>query len=341
MKILNKILALLCALMIACSAVACAGDEAPTQILPGASTEAPTQTPTEIPTVENTEKITQATTETPTEAPTENVTDSPTEAPTEKPTEAPTEPAEIPALTHPVLNIPEYLCDITVEINGGVPSFTDNQIVADSYEHYSELDSLGRCGITVACLGKDLMPTDDRGSISHVTPTGWQSGGVYERAHLIGWQLAGENANKQNLVTGTCELNRAMLGFENMIADYIKETGNHVMYRVTPIFERNNLVCSGIWMEACSVEDGGEGISFNVYIHNVQSHYDIDYATGEFEFCLEDVTYVINKNNYKYHKPTCSSVSKMNEENKIYYYGTKEELEEDYPSATPCGSCKP
>ena len=177
-----------------------------------------------------------------------------------------------------------------VIINDNVPFFTEEEIVDESYEKYGELDGLGRCTVCIACIGTDLMPTEDRGSISHIKPTGWQSvkydfiSGeyLYNRCHLIGHQLAGEDANRENLITGTKFLNiEGMLPFENMIADYVKETGNHVMYRVTPIFEGDNLVASGVLMEAISVEDNGEGICFNVYAYNCQPNVIIDYATGE------------------------------------------------------------
>ena len=174
-----------------------------------------------------------------------------------------------------------------VIINDNQPFFTEDEIVSVSYEKYGELDGLGRCTVCIACIGVDLMPTEDRESIGHVTPSGWVNAEydgqyVYNRCHLIGFQLTGENANRENLITGTRYLNiEGMLPFENKIADYIKETGNHVMFRVTPIYEGDNLVASGVLMEAWSVEDNGEGICFNVYAYNVQPGVIIDYATGE------------------------------------------------------------
>ena len=154
-------------------------------------------------------------------------------------------------------------------INNNVPSFSSNEITTVSFETYSNLDSLGRCGVATACIGKDIMPTEDRGEIGQVKPTGWHTVKydivdgkyLYNRCHLIGFQLTGENANKKNLITGTRYFNvDGMLPFENMVADYVKETNNHVMYRVTPVFEGNNLVAGGVYMEAYSVEDSGEGI---------------------------------------------------------------------------------
>lgn len=186
--------------------------------------------------------------------------------------------------------IPEYSGQAYVAINGNQPFFTEEDFTVQSYETYSELDSLGRCGVAQANIGQDLMPTEDRGSISSVKPSGWQKSSydfvdgksLYNRCHLIGWQLTAENANRQNLITGTRYLNvTGMLPFENMVADYIKETDNHVLYRVTPIFEGNDLVAQGVLMEAWSVEDNGEGVCFNVFCYNVQPGVVIDYATGE------------------------------------------------------------
>lgn len=193
--------------------------------------------------------------------------------------------------------VPEYSGEPYVVLQDNVPQFTSEEITEISFEEYSELDSLGRCGVAVASVGQDLMPTEERGSISQVKPTGWQSAKydivdgkyLYNRCHLIGFQLTAENGNKQNLITGTRYMNvDGMLPFENMVADYVKETNNHVMYRVTPVFEGENLVASGVEMEAYSVEDQGEGISFHVFVYNVQPGISIDYATGD--SCLEEET---------------------------------------------------
>ena len=186
--------------------------------------------------------------------------------------------------------IPEFYGEPYVAINGNVPFFVEEEYTTESYEYYSELDELGRCGVTMACIGLDIMPTEDRGEIGSVKPSGWHSVKydcvegkyLYNRCHLIGFQLAGENANKQNLITGTRYLNiEGMLPFENMVADYVQETGNHVLYRVTPIFEGDNLVATGVCMEGWSVEDGGEDICFCVFAYNAQPGIVIDYATGE------------------------------------------------------------
>ena len=187
-------------------------------------------------------------------------------------------------------DIPAFSGEPYVVIGEGKPLFDEDDLTTKSYEFYSELDDLGRCGYTMACIGKDLMPTEDRESISQVKPTGWKQKqydfvdgkSLYNRCHLIGFQLTGENANARNLITGTRYLNvEGMLPFENMVADYIKETGNHVIYRVTPIFQGDELVARGVQMEGFSVEDNGEGICFHVYVYNNQPGVTIDYATGE------------------------------------------------------------
>ena len=188
-----------------------------------------------------------------------------------------------------VEEIPEFSDAAYVAVNDNIPFFMPEEITEESYEYYSDLDELGRCGVTVACIGVDIMPTEDRGEIGGVKPSGWQSVKydcvegkyLYNRCHLIGFQLAGENANKKNLITGTRYLNiEGMLPFENLVADYVKETENHVMYRVTPLFEGDNLVAHGGLMDGWSVEDEGEGVCFCVYAYNAQPGVVIDYATG-------------------------------------------------------------
>ena len=186
--------------------------------------------------------------------------------------------------------IPEYSGESYIEINGNEPDFSEEEWSEESFEVYRELDSLGRCGTAYANVGTDLMPTEKRGSIGQVKPTGWQTvkydvvdgNYLYNRCHLIGYQLSGENANEKNLITGTRYMNvEGMLPFENMVADYVKETDNHVLYQVTPVYDGDNLVADGVQMEAYSVEDEGDGISYNVYVYNVQPGIEIDYATGE------------------------------------------------------------
>ncbi len=187
-------------------------------------------------------------------------------------------------------DIPDVSPDAYVVVNNNVPEFTEDDITTKAYEYYSELDSLNRCGYAMACVGKELMPTEERGSIGQVKPSGWHTVKydfvdgkyLYNRCHLIGFQLTGENANEKNLITGTRYMNvEGMLPFENMIADFVKETGNHVLYRVTPVFEEDDLVARGVQMEAYSVEDNGESISFHVFVYNKQPGVAIDYATGE------------------------------------------------------------
>ncbi len=187
--------------------------------------------------------------------------------------------------------IPVYSGEPYVILNDNQPDFQDMENMSGvDYEEYSELDVYGRCGVAEAIICQATMPTEERGSIGQVKPSGWHTVKydivdgkyLYNRCHLIGYQLAGENANHKNLITGTRYMNtEGMLPFENMVDDYVEETNYHVMYRVTPIYEGNNLVASGVQMEAKSVEDGGKGICFNVYVYNVQPGIEIDYATGE------------------------------------------------------------
>ena len=186
--------------------------------------------------------------------------------------------------------IPEYSREPYIVINDNKPEFSEDDLTEEAFETYSELDDLGRCGTAYANICMEIMPTEERGSIGQVKPTGWHmvkydnvdGKYLYNRCHLIGYQLAGENANEKNLITGTRYMNvEGMLPFEDMVADYVKETQNHVLYRVTPVFEEGNLVASGVQMEAMSVEDNGEGILYNVYVYNVQPGIGIDYATGE------------------------------------------------------------
>jgi hypothetical protein len=189
-----------------------------------------------------------------------------------------------------VNNLTEYTGKPYVVINNNEPNFDKSELVPKSFEKYAELDNLKRCGTADSIIGQDLMPTSKRENISSVKPTGWKSvkyngiegRNLYNRCHLIGFQLAGENANKRNLITGTRYLNtKGMLPFENMVADYVKETNNHVRYRVTPIFVGNELVARGVQIEAMSIEDNGKAIKFNVYCFNVQPNIEINYKTGD------------------------------------------------------------
>lgn len=286
--------------------------------------------------------------------------------------------AEAPAFS--LSSIAEYTDKPYVAVNGNVPYFTESELTDQSYEYYSDLDALGRCGTVCASIGQDLMPTEPRGSIGMVKPTGWHTVRyddlvdgkyLYNRCHLIGYQLTGENANTKNLITGTRYLNiDGMLPFENMVADYVKETGNHVMYRVTPIFEGDNLLANGVLMEGYSVEDKGAGVSYCVFAYNVQPGIEIDYATGESKLAdsaqqeeqktatvtptpspepekqepatgseASQADYILNTNTKKFHYPTCSSVNDMKEKNKQEFFGTRDEaISNGY---SPCGRCKP
>ena len=193
-------------------------------------------------------------------------------------------------VSYDLASIPEYSNDNYVVLNNNEPNFTESDYTTDSFERYSELDSLGRAKVAYANIGVDLMPTEERGSIGQVKPSGWHlvkydivnGKYLYNRCHLIGFQLTGENANEKNLITCTRQMNTVgMLEFENKVANYIKSTNNHVLYRVTPIYKDDNLLSSGVIMEAYSVEDSGEGIKFNIFVYNVQDGIDIDYKTGD------------------------------------------------------------
>lgn len=282
--------------------------------------------------------------------------------------------------------IPAYSGTPYTEVNGNQPYFTEEELTTQSFETYSELDSLGRCGMAYANVGQDLMPTEPRGEIGAVKPSGWHlvkydnvdGKYLYNRCHLIAYMLAAENANPQNLITGTRYLNvQGMLPFETKVCDYVKNTGNHVLYRVTPIFDGDNLLADGVLMEAYSVEDAGEGICFCVFAYNVQPGIGIDYATGdnwaessgtyqstaasvavetpapqpetdttvqtspELSVSQEsrETTYVLNTNTKKFHYPTCSSVDDMKEKNKQIYTGSREEVIN--MGYVPCKRCNP
>lgn len=242
-------------------------------------------------------------------------------------------------------------------VEDNIPDFTDAEKTATAYEQYSELDRLGRCGVAMACIGQELMPTEDRGSIGQVKPSGWQTVKydcvdgkyLYNRCHLIGYQLTGENANEKNLITGTRYLNvTGMLPFENLVADYVKETGNHVLYRVTPQFEGDDLVATSVRMEAWSVEDAGDGVCFDVLCYNVQPGIVIDYATGNSHESGETTTttttastyksevYVLNISSKKIHRQSCGQAAKMAAENRRE---TTDSLEELWNDGYECAGC--
>ena len=252
-------------------------------------------------------------------------------------------------------SIPAFSGEPYIILNNNVPKFTEKEYATQSYERYEDLDALNRCTLTMACIGSDLMPTEDRGEIGQVKPTGWVTAKydfvdgkyLYNRCHLIGFQLTGENANERNLITGTRYMNvDGMLPFENMVADYIKETGNHVLYRVIPVFDGENMVASGVTMEAWSVEDEGDGICFYVYVHNVQPGVEIDYATGESQLAPpvaipgeENFVYVVNTSSGKFHLENCSQWKSIKEENREIFTTTRSQmLAWDFE---PAGCCKP
>ena len=264
---------------------------------------------------------------------------------------------DLPESANSLLEVPPYSGQPYIAIHDNLPYFSEDEITDRSFEFYSPLDHLDRCGPATASIGLDLMPTEKRESIREVHPSGWQSvqydfvdgKSLYNRCHLIGFQLSGENANEQNLITGTRSLNiHGMLPFENMIADYVKETGNHVMYRVTPVFEKDHLVANGVLMEGLSVEDQGEGISFCVYAYNAEPGVVIDYKTGSnwpaeaSEATVEEdqaPVYILNTSSKKFHRVSCPGTKQMSEKNKEIYRGSRESLiEQGYK---PCGGCTP
>lgn len=253
-------------------------------------------------------------------------------------------------------DIPEFSGDDYITVNGNIPFFTQAEKQSkEAFEHYSELDSLGRCGAAYANICAELMPTGKREDISAIKPSGWRSislngkkgSSLYNRSHLIAYMLAGENANPQNLITGTEHFNQVTMQlFEMQVKEHLDSAGGHVLYRVTPVFSGNDLVAKGVLMEAFSVEDKGAGICFNVFCYNVQPDVWIDYATGEAFFdenavisAPEGTTYVLNTNRKKFHRPDCDSVFQMNEKNRVYVTWSRDEcIEQGY---SPCGSCKP
>lgn len=248
----------------------------------------------------------------------------------------------------------------------GTPDFGDLSGQTESFEEYAPLDALGRCGAATACIGRDLMPTKERGQISSIKPTGWQraeydfidGGLLYNRCHLIAYSLTAEDLNERNLITGTRQMNLAMTEFEKLVCDYVEDTGNHVLYRVTPVFEGIELVARGVQMEALSVEDGGEAICFNVFIPNEQDGVGIDYLTGYSWLAGESgdtsskngegaagksgdettCVYVLNTSSKRFHLPTCDSVPTISAKNKAESDKSRDELiAEGYK---PCGSCR-
>lgn len=259
--------------------------------------------------------------------------------------------------------LPDYAGEPWVVLGDGQPDFGDGQdLPGEGEEVYSPLDGLGRCGPAVACLGPETMPEEPRGEIGSVKPSGWHTVKydcvdgkyLYNRCHLIGYQLAGENANERNLITGTRFLNtQGMLPFENQVADYIEETGNHVLYRVTPVYDGADLLAWGVQMEAYSVEDQGAGVCFNVLCFNAEPGVAIDYATGASwadegvgkgtspaaEGEAPEMPYVLNTSSMKFHLPDCAGAARIAPQNRRETTASRQALlDQGY---TPCGSCGP
>ncbi len=272
---------------------------------------------------------------------------------------------------------PLYDGTASVQINGNIPEFTDEDLTTDAFEYYSPLDELGRCGPAFANICEELMPTESRGEIGDIKPSGWhtvryddliEDRYLYNRCHLIAFSLAGENDNPRNLITGTRYFNTAgMLPYEIQVAQYVESHHAHVLYRVTPVFENDNLLATGVKIEAYSVEDNGAGVCFNVFVFNVQPGIVLDYQTGDSSRLEETasepnpssgdisdesveengqdvsidpaVTYVVNLNTKRFHLPGCASVTEMKAKNRLDVFVSRDELiEEGY---VPCGLCKP
>lgn len=251
--------------------------------------------------------------------------------------------------------VPEYDTQPYVEINGNKPNF-DTSKYSEAFESYGELDELGRCTTCFANISKELMPTQERGAIGSIKPTGWHTVKydcvdgkyLYNRCHLIGYQLTAENANEKNLITGTRYMNvEGMLPFEERVAEYVKASGNHVLYRVTPIFRGSELVARGVQIEAQSLEDNGIGVCFNVYCYNVQPEIEIDYATGDSSYIGtkeandngEKQTYIVNTSTRKFHKESCENAQSIKPDNKKTYTGYRESLIKN--GYSPCSKCNP
>ncbi|QIB70724.1 DNA/RNA non-specific endonuclease [Aminipila butyrica] len=242
-------------------------------------------------------------------------------------------------------SIPAYSGEAYIAIGNNQPTFSEEELSRQAFEQYSPLDALGRCGTAYANIGTELMPSEKRGSIGQVKPTGWQTVKydnvdgkyLYNRCHLIGYQLTAENANERNLITGTRYLNvKGMLPFENLVADYIKETGNHVLYRVTPVYDGDNLLASGVLMEGYSVEDRGDGVCFYVYAYNVQPGIQIDYASGYSKLIedsdasdylgqAEEAEIRGNSRSKVYHSPGQSAYGEMEESKYLVVFHSEEE----------------
>lgn len=270
----------------------------------------------------------------------------------------PWEPIAPPRQTVALDAVPEFSGDPFVEIDGNEPSFSEAERRLDALETYAPLDGLGRCGAAFAVIGPDTVPTEERGSIGSVKPSGWHlvkydivdGAYLYNRCHLIAYRLAGENANERNLITGTRFMNtQGMVPFEKRVADYVERTGDRVLYRATPVFEGSDLVARGVHLEAESMGDGGAGVRFSVFVYNAQPGIAIDYATGEsrldgtFEasdgFDASQHDFVLNTSTKRFHRPDCPSVDDMKAANREGFDGTREEAEAR--GYVPCRRCEP
>lgn len=359
---MRRLTALLCSLLLVLSLTAC-GISVPGTTEELSSSTAQMTEPNY--TTGNNGEETQATISLPTE-PEATVGTTGWQEPSTEGTTATNEPTTNPAGTvgsFDLSSIPAYSGSPYFVVNNNEPFFSNSDYTTEAFEYYSELDALGRCGVAYANICKELMPTEERGEIGSVKPSGWVQNKydfvdgkyLYNRCHIIGFQLAGENANEKNLITGTRYMNvDGMLPFENMVDDYVDETENHVLYRATPVYEGDNLLAAGVLLEAWSIEDEGDGICFNVFCYNVQPGVTIDYSTGEnwlsepaTEATTEATlatesnkqTYILNTNSKKFHYPDCSSVADMSEKNKQEYTGSREDLINN--GYEPCKRCKP
>jgi len=287
-----------------------------------------------------------------------SVADLPTAPPVQSQPESP-DPGPAAELTDTetvtLTNLPPYSGTPYVVLEDNVPDFPQEDMTATGFESYSELDSLGRCGVAYACVSQETMPAEKREDIGSVHPSGWNQArydfvdgeSLYNRCHLIGFQLTGENANEEKLITGTRYMNvTGMLPFENMVADYVKETGGRVLYRVTPVFEGDNLVASGVRMEGLSLEDQGESVCFDVYAYNVQPGVRIDYADGASALDTQEppsgggsTLYILNSRSHIFHKPDCPGALSMSEKNRKEYTGERKVLLQW--GYEPCGQCNP
>lgn len=334
----------------------------PTDVILPTSGPAVTEEPAAEPTATPIPTATHVPEPTPTVAPTATPLPTNTPIPTATPvsTKAPVKKLNLS-------DIPAYSGKAYVSVFGDMPSFTEAERSEISFESYSSLDSLGRCGVAFANVGKDLMPKTERGEIGQVKPSGWHTVKydciedlfLYNRCHLIAYCLTGENDNVKNLITGTRYMNvEGMLPFESKVANYVENTGNHVLYRVTPLYDGKNLVCNGVQIEALSVEDNGKGICFNIFCYNVQPDIVINYTTGDsyLEKTLEkdevdgddmsrgpsgnsEITYILNTNTKKIHYPSCSSVGDIKAKNRDEFTGDRQELiDKGY---SPCKRCNP